>query len=93
MYLIRNLQKNWDIVIRENKKEEEKYREEYEKGIRRSKDLGVIDRYFKKLSEEMERIDKKISEEKKRMEEEKAGEMIDPGPALEVMSEMLRILK
>ena len=64
MELVNKLWINWKVVMKENRREEERYKEEYEKGVRRKKDLEEVDEYFKKASEEMNKIEEDIDEER-----------------------------
>ena len=86
MELVNKLLINWKVAITQNRKEEERYKEEYEKGIRRKKGLEEVDVYFKKISEETKEIEEEIA---KKIEGGKVDEMIDPGPVCDVIDEMI----
>ena len=77
MELIKKMLMNWRIVMKENRREEERYKEEYEKGIRRKKGLEEIDVYFKRASEEMNKIEEEIAKKRK---EGKVEVLIDADP-------------
>ena len=68
MELIKKMLMNWKVVITANRREEEMYKEEYERGIRRKKCLEELDEYFKEISEEVERIEEGKADEKKEEE-------------------------
>ena len=64
MELIKKMLMNWKVVITANRREEEMYEEEYERGIRRKKYLEELDKYFKEISEEVERIEEGKADER-----------------------------
>ena len=65
MELIKKMLMNWKVVITANRREEEMYYEEFERGLRRMKYLGKLDGYFKKISEEVEKIEEGKVDEKR----------------------------
>ena len=53
--------------MKANRREEERYKEEYEKGVRRKKDLEEVDEYFQQVSEEVNKVEEYYDEEGKKV--------------------------